>query len=75
MGKQHCIAALFTNTITQKRKLIKTGIDIDLTKKRYEYALTGHKIKLLHIYGNKWPVGYARDNSGYGFEKKSTLVD
>jgi len=69
IGKQHCIAALFTNTITQKRKLIKAGIDIDLTKKRCEYAITGHKRKLLHIYGNKWPIGYARDNSGYGFEK------
>jgi hypothetical protein len=69
MGKKHLIAVLFTNTISRNQNLIKGGLDIDLTKKRCEYAIAGHKRKLLHIYGNKWPDGYARDNSGFGFEK------
>lgn len=69
-GKKNKIAALFTNTISLKNSLIKDGTNIDLSTKRCQYAIAGHKRSLLHIYGNKWPNGYALDNSGYGFEKQ-----
>jgi hypothetical protein len=69
-GKKNKIAALFTNTLPLNNRLMKNGANIDLSHKRCEYALTGYSRKLLDIYGNKWPNGYALDNSGFGFEKQ-----
>ena len=69
-GKKNKIAGLFTNTIPLNNRLVKNGSNIDLSKKRCEYAISGHNRKLLDIYGNKWPNGYALDNSGFGFEKE-----
>lgn len=68
-NKKNKIAALFTNTIPLNNRLMKNGANIDLSKKRCEFALSGHQRKILDIYGNKWPNGYALDNSGFGFEK------
>ena len=70
LNKKNKIASLFTNTIHKKSRLIKSGVNIDLTLKRCQYSLAGHDRKLLDIYGNKWPDGYALDNSGFGFEKQ-----
>ena len=69
-NKRNKIAALFTNTLEQRTKLMKGGINIDLSRQRCEIALAGHLRQQLDIYGNKWPAGYALDNSGYGFEKQ-----
>ena len=69
LNKKNKIAALFTNTLSSNNKLIRSGKDIDLSLKRCKYAISGHQRKLLDIYGNKWPNGYAQDNSGFGFEK------
>ncbi len=69
LDKKYKIAALFTYS-NNKSKLMKEGTNIDLVQKRCEYALAGYKRKLLHIYGNKWPNGYALENSGFGFEKE-----
>ncbi len=69
-NKKNTIAALFTNTLEQKTKLMKGGIDIDLSRQRCEIAIAGHNRQQLEIYGNKWPAGYALDNSGFGFEKQ-----
>lgn len=69
LHKKNKIAALFTNTTHLNNRLIKNGTNIDLSQKRCQYALSGHQRKLLDIYGNKWPNGYALDNSGFGFEK------
>jgi hypothetical protein len=71
-NKKNKIAALFTNTISLNNRLVKNGLNIDLSEIRCQYALSGHNRKLLDIYGNKWPSGYALDNSGYGFEKEQT---
>ena len=70
LNKKNKIAALYTNTMQRKSHLIKNGHNIDLTEKRCKYAFAGHKRNLLDIYGNKWPHGYALDNSGFGFEKE-----
>ncbi len=70
LNKKNKIAALYTNTMHKKSRLIKNGDDIDLTEKRCQYAFAGHKRNLVDIYGNKWPQGYALDNSGFGFEKE-----
>ena len=69
-NKKNKIAALYTNTSTKKSRLLKDGENIDLTLKRCEYAFTGHARKILDIYGNKWPEGFAVDNSGFGFERQ-----
>ena len=70
-NKKNKIAALFTNTLGQNTKLMKGGVNIDLSKQRCEIAIEGHKRQQLDIYGNKWPAGYALDNSGFGFEKQN----
>ena len=69
LNKNNKIASFFTNTLSEKNKLIKQNKNIDLSNKRCQYALEGHKRNVLDIYGNKWPNGFAVDNSGYGFEK------
>ena len=71
LNKQNKVAALYTNTGYKKSRLIKNGDNIDLTEKRCQYAVAGHNRKLLDIYGNRWPKGYALDNSGFGFERES----
>ena len=70
LNKKNKIAALFTNTISLNNKLFKDGVNIDLSQQRCQFALAGHHRKLLDIYGNKWPNEYAKDNSGFGFEKQ-----
>lgn len=69
-GKKNKIAALFTYNIPLKNKLIKEKTNIDLSQKRCQYAIAGHKRNLVDIYGNNWPQGYAIGNSGFGFDKE-----
>ncbi len=69
-NKKNKIAALFTYTLEQKTKLMKGGINIDLSRQRCEIAMAGYLRKQVDLYGNKWPANYALDNSGFGFEKQ-----
>ncbi|MBC7888329.1 MAG: hypothetical protein H7Z13_10615 [Ferruginibacter sp.] len=72
LGKKNKVAALFTNTVHSNNRLIRRGHNIDLSQKRCQYAISGHHRKLVDIYGNRWPNGYALDNSGFGFEKQQS---